>query len=183
MIRFDDAAAIAYLRLHLITAMKRLQDEFLRESQQGMRTAEGANSLHEGDVTEAAGIIAAEIAGGAWAAMDEWGTGSLMDTSGPGFEVYRNSDLWNPTRGKHGPNDTAIRTRPEGPYTDIFGEIRQGRGKGGLNLEALGKVEPQPPSHAMTTAARWMANGRMQKVLQDALQSFPWGRFLVVDGR
>lgn len=179
-IRLDAEGAAALLRAHLKTAMKQLQGEFLREAQQGMRTPEGAQSLHEGGITDAAGIIAAEVIGGAWAAMDESGTGSLMDRSNPVLEQYMQSDMWNPFRGKHGPDDTTIRTRPPGGR-DIFGRPAKGSKRPGINLEAAGKVTPQPPSHALQTAARWMANGRMQAVLRATMEAFPWHQFIVVD--
>ena len=177
--RFDANAAIAALTQRLIVAMKQLQGEFLNEARQGMRTPEGAESLYEGDVTIAAGIISAEVIGGAYAAMDEYGTGSAMDTSSPAFLDYRMSDLWNPAR-----HDTTIRTRPAGPYENIFGETKVARGPGGFNLERKGgKYEPQQPSHALETAARWMQNGRMQRVIEQALADMDWGRFFVEDRR
>lgn len=172
---------MAALKQRLMVAMKQLQGELLREAQQGMRTPEGAQSLYEGDVTEAAGIIAAEVIGGAWAAMDEWGTGSLMDTDNPALQEYMASDLWHDDRF-----DNAIRTRPSGTWTDIFGKThtKGGNHKGGFNLEKKGgKYAPQPPSHALQTAARWMTQGRMEAVIQQAMDGMPWGRFFVEDGR
>lgn len=185
-VRFDAEAAIAALKQRLMVAMKQLQGELLREAQQGMRTPEGAQSLYEGDVTEAAGIIAAEVIGGAWAVLDEHGSGSLMDgvEENPALADYMASDLWNPTPRKHGPDDTAIRTRPAGTYTDIFGNTKTAKGPGGFNLERKGgKYAPQPPSHALQTAARWMANGRMEAVIQQAMDAMPWSRFFVEDRR
>lgn len=180
--RFDESACVAALTNHLLIAMKQLQEEFLNEARQGMRTPEGAESLYEGAVEAAAGMITAEVIGGAWAVMDNYGTGSLMDQDNPALKDYRASDLWNPTRGKHGPDDTAIRSRPAGTWIDIFGETHVSMGKGGFNLEAAGKVKPQPPSHALETAARWMANGRMQRVIQQVVADFPWANFFVEDG-
>jgi hypothetical protein len=181
-IRFDTNAAIADMHRRLVAAMVQLQGEFMREIQSGMRDTEHADSWYEGDVTEIAGVIAAEIVGGAWAAMDNFGVGSLMDgsTDNPALDEYRNSPYWNPARG-----DTTIRSRERGPYTTIFGETQVSRSnRGGIDLERKGgKFAPRPPSHALQTAARWMENGRMQAVVQEAMQSIPWGNYLVVDGR
>lgn len=183
-VRFDDAAAIAALKQRLMVAMRQLQSEFFNEAKQGMRTPEGAESLYEGDVTAAADIISAEVLGGAFAVMDNYGTGSEMDRDNPALADYMASDLWNPTRGKHGPDDTEIRSRPAGTWTDIFGETHTAKGPGGFNLERKGgKFAPQPPSHALQTAARWMANGRMQAVIHQAMDTFPWHKFIVVDER
>ncbi len=176
-IRFDAKACIDFLWLNLYGAMKQLQQELLNEAKQRMLTPEGAASLHEEEIRDIANVIVASIAGGAWAAMDEWGTGSLMDTSNPALTEYRNSAMWNPARP-----DTKIRSRPNAPgQIDIFGRPVNGRGKGGIDLEALGKVTPQPPSHAIQTAARWMQNGRMREVIQSVVNKFPFHSFIVVD--
>ena len=166
-----------WLRLH--QAMKQLQEELLLQSQQGMLTPEGKASLRDEEIVDIANIMVARIAGGAWAAMDEWGTGSMMENvTNPAFDAYRNSKAWNPAR-----HDTKIRSRPDTPgQVDIFGNPVKGRGKGGIDLERLG-YDPQPPSHAMETAARWMANGRMREVLQNTINAFPFGSFVIVDGR
>lgn len=184
-VRFDAEAAISTLTQRLIVAMKQLQGELLWEAQTAPgQTPEGAESLYESDVTAAAGIISAEVIGGAWAVLSEYGSGSLMDPDNPALPEYMASDLWNPTRGKHGAGDTAIRSRPAGTYEDIFGEIHVAKGPGGYNLERKGgKFAPQPPSHALETAARWMQQGRMLAVVQQVMDTFPWGRFIVTDGR
>jgi len=166
-----------WLRLH--QALKQLQEELLLQSQQGMLTPEGKASLHDEEIVDIANIMVARIAGGAWAAMDEWGTGSMMENvTNPAFDAYRNSKAWNPAR-----HDTKIRSRPDTPgQVDIFGNPVKGRGKGGVDLEQSG-YDPQPPSHAMETAAKWMKNGRMREVLQMVINTFPFGSFVIVDGR
>jgi hypothetical protein len=179
-IRFNDTAAVADLRRRLVVAMHRLQGEFLREAQSGMRTPEGAASLHEGDVTAVAGIIAAQVIGGADAAMDSMGTGSLMDTSNPALASYKASAAWNPDR-----SDNVIRSRARGTYTNIYGRtVRSRSNRGGIDLERKGgKFAPQAPSHALQTAARWMANGRMQAVIGEVMASWDVGAYLLVDDK
>jgi len=177
-IKFDSQSCILALRQELMFSMKQLQQELLNEAKQRMNTPEGRESLTDGDITDIANVISVSIVGGAWAAMDEHGTGSLMDVNNPALADYKNSDLWNPAR-----RDNKIRTRPAGTYTNIFGETRTGRGSGGYDLEAAGKVTPTPPSHAIENALRWMKNGRMQRLIKETIAMFNFGRFIITDKR
>jgi hypothetical protein len=62
----------------------------------------------------------------------------------------------------------------------MFGNVKDGKSKGGFNLEAAGKVEPQPPSHApQNVAARWMSAGRMQEVIDQAVESTNFGKYFI----
>ena len=178
-IRFDGQACADFLYLNLVGAMKQLQQELLNEAKQGMLTREGAESLHEDEIKDIAGVIVAGIVGGAWAAMDEWGTGHMLDTSNPALQDYKNSPLWNPLRQ----DDNYVRGRPAGTYTDIFGEQRTSTGKmaGRIIEYPYGKFVPNPPSHAIQTAMRWMQNRRFKKKIQETVQNFPFGKFLICD--
>jgi hypothetical protein len=171
---------INFLWLNLYQAMKQLQEELLLNSQHGMLTAEGKESLHDEEIVDIANVMVASIAGGAWAAMDEFGVGSLSYRQNPALKDYIGSPAWNPARG----SDMVIRSRPDTPgQINIFGEPVSGRGKGGVDLEKLGIVEPRPPSHAIETAMRWMKHSRMREVLQNIINNFPFGSFVIVDGR
>lgn len=157
-----------------------MQQELLADAKQGMLTSEGAESLQAGDVKMVANVITVSIVGGAWAAMDEFGTGSEMDLFNPALPDYMRSKMWNPARG----NDTTIRSRPNAPgQIDIFGRPVNGKGKGGVDLEELGIVDAQPPSHAIETAMRWMKNGRMKEKIKETIAYFPFSKYFTTTKR
>lgn len=182
-IKFDADRAMAAFQKHMTAYLLAVREELLNDTQSGMKTPAGRMDLTNGDIKIIVGYVSASVIGGSWAVMDEWGTGSLMDTSNPALSGYRSSDRWNPAR-----RDLKRRGRPAGRYTDIFGKVRTSRGKArGLDLERMaeeGKLPssylPTPPSHAMHNAFRWMQNGRFQWYLQKAVTSFPWGKYLKV---
>ena len=174
-IRFDTAGCINALRLHLIATLKQLQGELLEETRSHMNTSSGMQDITAEEIEEIADVLIARIRGGAWAVMDCFGRGSLLDVNNPALDSYRNSDLWNPAR-----QGLEIVGRPAGRYKNIFGETVYSSGAfEGINIEGVGGFEPWPPSHAFQTAARWMKNGRIQTVLKRALREFPWGKFII----
>lgn len=184
-LRFNKELAAAHLRRDLVAAMIVLQKEVLKEAKQDMRTLEGANDLTAETIKEIAGVIVAQIAGGPWATIDEFGTGSLMDPNNPGLANYRNSALWNPARP-----DNKIRGRPRGTQKTMFGNRFFKGNAPGVDLERLaraGKIDekylPQRPSKAIRTAFNWMRQGRFQAVIVATIQTFPWHRYIITDGR
>jgi hypothetical protein len=154
-----------------------LQEEYYLDAYSSMLTNEGKESLHTEEIEVLGNYITAKIVGGAYAAMDEFGKGSLMDESNSALADYKGSELWNPYR-----EDNKIRSRSRGPYVNIFGETVTSKSNvGGIDLEEKGgKFAPQPPSRALRTAGKWMLNGRIQKKWQESLRAFPWGRFFIV---
>lgn len=138
-----------------------------------MRTQSGA-----GDVTveseDKGDRLIRQIIGGAFAVMDSWGTGSLMDTSNPTLNDYMNSDLWNPARSKT--PGAPITGRPEGEYTDVFGELAYSSGAmEGLNLEQMpnSPIKPQTPSGAFQDTDKFfVAENTMVEVVQEKTREF-----------
>ena len=182
-ITYNHTGALVALRKRLVQVLLMCREEVIADTESRMLTPEGRADV-KADKTreEVAGIISTYIILGPWAVMDEYGKGSLMDQNNPFLQEYKGGELWNPAR-----KDSVIRGRPAGSYTNIFGEKVSSQGKAeGRNLEriadATGNVDfmPHPPSHAMETAMRWMANGRFQEQLTIALNTFPWGSFLIV---
>ena len=162
------------LQARLVQTIKEMQKIYLAEVQSHMKTTEGARDLKEGEIKALAGWITAQVIGGPWATVDAFGTGSKMDTSNPALNDYLfnpDPNVWNPDR-----HDLAIRSR-KGPYVDIFGRKQEGSRVGGINLEK--KYPPMEPSHAFTTAMAWMQIGTIQKMLKDAIATFPLHQFIV----
>lgn len=176
-VRFDTSACMTAFRAHVIATLLVVQEEYKVLAESHMLTPEGREDLTSEEITVLGDFIMANVSGGAWAAMDEFGKGSEMDPNNPALADYRNSELWNPARF-----DTTIRSRNRGPYTNIFGErVNSNSNVGGIDLEQKGgKFAPQPPSHAMQTAARWFVIGEVQSIWHRAMAAFPWGNFIVV---
>ena len=182
---FNTGACITALKLYLSIALFDTAKRFLDEARSHMTTPEGANSLLDvsiDDINTIADIIAVKIVGGAYAAMDNYGTGSLMDRDNPALGYYfGNDDLWNPLR-----KDYTVVGRKAGKYKNIFGVEVTSRGyHAGEPIEYPAyegehPFIPIPPSHALETAARWITNGEMQNIIKTTLEKFPFHLFFIV---
>jgi len=178
---FDSKRCISQLSAYLGLALYKAAKEYLDLARSHMQTPEGAGSLQDispNDVIYVAHAISVLVVGGAYAAMDNYGKGSLMDIDNPALEAYMNSDLWNPAR-----ETTEIVGRPESTYADIFGRTVKSSGKReGQSLEPPhGPFEPMPPSHALETAARWMEQEYFAEIVSHAISIFNFNEFFVIN--
>ena len=165
-------------------ALKQMQREFMDQARSESMSGQAIEELSEGEFEFISSAITITVIGGPWVAMNEFGTGSLLDRSNPALQEYINSDLFNPVRLIA---DFAILGRPKGSYTNIFGRSVESSGNlSGVNLERLAKKGvlpdsflPTPPRRSLETAARWMAQSRAVEILQGEIGAFPWGEFIV----
>lgn len=175
MLKFDKAGCMYYLKKEIRSIIIGLQTIFLEEAKSMMRTPDGAESLELWDIDELENYFSAKIIGGAYAVMDNYGTGSKMALEeNPALDDYRNSELWNPARKSEG-----IVGRPRGGYVNIFGETQYSQGK--MEGESLEKTyPPQPPSFAIETALRWLArDGTIENELRNLIKRFDFSRFII----
>jgi len=189
-IRFDTFNCLLELSVYIMSALKKIQKVYMDDARAGMKFPRAREELTAGELEVLSGRMAITVIGGPWVAMDEYGTGSLMDADNPAYEDYVNSFLFNPLRRRreYGLQGYPKVGRPKGSYVDIFGRTMHSSGKfAGLDLERLAErgVLPKtflatPPTKALRTAARWMQNGEAVKILQETLATFPWGKFFVV---
>lgn len=87
--------------------------------------------------------------------LKSYGRGSAMDMSNEYLsEYFGNQELgWNPVR-----KSAQIVGRPQGSYTNIFGEEKYSKGNmEGLNLEEM--FPPQKPSYAIQNAEKRLKQG------------------------
>lgn len=158
-------------------AMSKALDEagygYMQSVVSQMRTQAGAGDVTVESADEGERLVR-KIIGGAFAVLDSWGSGSLMDTSNDALNDYLSSDLYNPARPKR--PGAPITGRPEGDYTDIFGEPAYSSGAmEGLNLEEMpnSPIKPQAPSGAFQDTDKWfVAEGTMVEVLNKATRVF-----------
>lgn len=145
-----------------------LLEEYFNEIQFQMKTQSGKDdldvkSLDDGEKK----ILKRMVIGGAWAIMDSYGRGSLMDKSNPFLADYMSSQLWNPLRQGY-----TVVGRASGSYTNIFGEQAESSGvMAGSDIERV--VRPIAPSKAFQQAEKWFQNGeRINKRLTSAIAQF-----------
>jgi hypothetical protein len=170
-------------------ALYTVQDELLNDTISKNILSEAKDDWEKTEVIEAtAHVLTCEIIGGAWAVMDEWGTGSLMDPANPHLADYQASGMWNPAR-----SDTRIRSRPKGEYVNIFGEIQESKAphpgydleRKAEELKAAGKpvnfpIIVTPPSHALRMAIEWIKTGRLDEIVASVVMEFPFADFLEI---
>lgn len=95
--------------------------------------------------------ISNKVVFGASAIMESFGTGSAMDKNSRYLADYMRSNLYNKLR-----SDYAVVGRPEGEYTNIFGETKYSDGSlAGKNIEGM-YYYPQNPTYTIQNAEKWL---------------------------
>lgn len=167
----------AAIQADYMTAMSKCLDEvaygYFNSVVNQMRTESGKSDVTvEGE--DKSDKLVRQIIGGAFAVLDSWGSGSLMDTSNPALNDYLSSEYYNPARSKTAA--APITGRPEGYYTDIFGEQQYSSGKmEGVNLEEAknSPIKAQSPSGAFQDTSKWFeAEGTMIEAIDKATKEF-----------
>jgi hypothetical protein len=194
MLKFNSKACIAALKAEMLVAMEKCITELYMELVGSLKGGKAKQDVVKEKAKIRAGIITGKVISGAYAIMDSYGTGSLMDMSNPFLDEYMATASWsvpmyNPIRLQR--NTTAILGRSKGRYRPIVGGRRTSSGRmEGLNLEELAStvtksgriksstnIKPTPPSKAIDTSFRWMAQTRINKVVMETVQKFDFSRF------
>lgn len=169
-LHFNSEAALSDYKAWISRIAADCLKDFHNEIRQTMSTAEGRSSLQIVQL-DGSQYITCQVIGAAYAIMDSYGTGSLMDTGNPFLSHYVGSQLWNPVRYSN-----AIHGRPNGYYIDILGRKKYTSGKmSGINIET--HFEPQRASYAFQRAEQWWCanNGlvteRLEKGISDYLSN------------
>lgn len=164
-----DVAARDYVE-RMMECIDRLADEYLNEVTAGMKTDAGKGDVRVEKLTDDDKLyLARQVIGGPFAVMDSFGTGSLADVSNPAWNDYIDSVMYNPERAKV--PGAPITGRPEGEYTNIFGEQAYSSGRlAGVNLEKFpgSPIRPQSPSGAFQDAESWFkASDRVRELIKE----------------
>lgn len=164
-IKFDGDRLFQDLVEHMISFMSLLIADFHREVTSGMKASD--NGVDPAEYDEARGYIEAQCWFEANSIMESYGTGLGADTSSPYWNEYVESKFWNELR--KGPQ---IVGRPQGPYTNIFGEEVSSSGR------FEGKNRPGPNRKATRVIQRaeafWIKDGqtRADVRIKDEIDQF-----------
>lgn len=124
-------------------------EQFLKEFS---KRSKSPNDFDKEDIAMLENFIESKVTFYVNAILDSYGTGSKIDTSNEFLNEYQSSSLWNPLR-----NSLTVVGRPQGSYTDIFGNEAYSSGRmAGMNLEAAKKYSPRNPSFAIQRAEDWI---------------------------
>lgn len=170
------------LEIELRDAFKMWEHEVISK----MRNNEfKTNAEFEVEIKKETNIIMCFLRANPVVIADSYGTGSLMLNDIPNFAEYRNDrNRWNPARkGK------PITGRPEGEYTDIFGNKKYSKGYlEGINLEGKELVagsgykitiEPTAPSYALQMAQQWLYKTYLPNAYKLAIRNVNFSRYLI----
>lgn len=184
-ITFNAERFIGDLIKELIKATEEVADIVYNETVANLSSEEARDSFTKDgiiykELLGIANIIAYQFSGGANYIMDEFGTGSKMDITNPALDRYKKSELYNKAR----PSSNEIVTRGKGKYIDIYGIVRDGRGKAGIPIEdtPLGKRLLREPSHAFerATSKGTLTDDELREIVFKALNRLKFNRYFII---
>lgn len=162
------------LRNEISDCVDKLSLRYYSEVESALRISEARSDISIERLTDSdKNIIVSRIIGGAYAIVDSWGTGSLMDTNNPSWNDYAESEYYNPSRPKS--SGTQIVGRPAGEYMDIFGNAQISTGAlEGRNLENIpgSPITPTHPSGAFQNADKWFRETIIKEEIDSCLTRF-----------
>lgn len=180
---FDAEGCYHALIQTLIRVANAIMEEFYNEAiagldAKGKEDSEKINAIWD----ETKGYVEAQCKFYANALMQSFGTGSNSDISDDSYWFeYEHSGLFNPARQRR----TYIVGRPEGTYTDIFGEKQYSSGKNaGKNLEYIYiknkdgetvQIKPLVPKFSIQNAESWLLRNhqrRVEDMIEEELKRF-----------
>lgn len=168
-LRFNYQSASKDLQDRLVIACDEIIEKFFSESKNYLtKEAKSAVELDRAYYDAVSGTIKSFVTFKAKALLESFGKGSSMDVSSDYLFDYMESDLWNPMR-----TSIAIVGRPEGEYTDIFGNKRYSAGNfAGVPIE--NKVRPRKPSYSIQNAEKWLLeqNGMVERRITLEIEDF-----------
>lgn len=185
MLKFDKKGLANELLNNLVIELKWVLQAWENEVVKYMGNSEfQANADLDYEIKKESETIIAYLKANTYVLADSYGTGSLMLTDNPGYQAYRNSNRWNPSRVNN-----AIVGRPEGEYVDVFGNKKSSSGYlEGINLEGTSLVagsgyelhiEPVAPSKALEIAEEWLYKTYLPKAYSNAVKSTNFARYLI----
>jgi hypothetical protein len=123
-------------------------DEMYEQSVSRFNTEKAKSDTQKFPAVISEKVVRAKIRYGAWAIMDSYGTGSLMDKDNPYLKDYVGGKTWNAVR-----TSNTIVGRPKGKYINIFGKEAESKGKlEGQSVEHI--VKPRRPSNGIAYMER-----------------------------
>lgn len=185
MLKFDKKGLANELLKNLEKELQWVLQAWENEVIKYMRFAEfQKNADVDFELKKETNKIIAYLKANTYVLADSYGTGSLMLTDNPGYQAYRNSNRWNPSRVNN-----FITGRPEGEYTDVFGRKRYSSGYlEGINIEGselragsgyVVTVELVAPSRAIEIAEGWLYKTYLPKTYSNAVQKTNFARYLI----
>lgn len=185
---FDADGCYHALIQKLIKVADSIMEQFYNDAISGLDIEGQADSERINAIWDATNqYVTAKCEFYANALMQSFGTGSLSDRSSDSYwNEYKKMNteelkyIFNPSR-----TTSAIRGRPEGGYTNIFGEPQKSTGRNaGKNLETLHikdkhgnyiQIKPLVPKYSIQNAEDWLIRNHQRRVedrIEEELKNF-----------